>query len=62
MPRMSGLELTGKLRADGSFTPILPVPGSSSPGTAARAKDLGRDGVFEKPPDDEELLDVVNRH
>ena len=61
MPNMTGLELAGRLRADGVGIPILLITGSPSPDMVARAAELGIDRVLEKPPDEEELLDFIRR-
>ncbi len=61
MPNMTGLELAGRLRADGVGIPILLITGSPSPDMVARAAELGIDRVLEKPPDEEELLDFIGR-
>ena len=60
MPEMTGLELAGRLRADGSDIPILLITGSPSPGTAARAVELGINRMLAKPLTDEDLLDFIN--
>lgn len=61
MPNMTGLELAGRLRADGVGIPILLITGSPSPDMVARAAELGIDRVLEKPPDEQELLDFIGR-
>jgi FixJ family two-component response regulator len=62
MPHMTGLELVGTLRAEGSAIPILLVTGSPSPSIVARAMQLGIEGILEKPPSETHLLDFINRH
>ena len=59
MPRMTGLDLTARLRADGSALPILLVTGLSSPAIVSRAADLGVTKVLEKPVDEEMVLAFV---
>jgi len=62
MPNMTGLELTGRLRADGIGIPILLITGSPSPSIVATAMELGIDRVLEKPPGEDDLLDFVSRN
>ncbi len=59
MPRMTGLELTQKLRDDGADIPILLITGSPSPAIVARAAQLGIVDVLEKPPEEADLLNFV---
>ena len=59
MPNMTGLELAGRLRADGALIPILLITGSPSPTIIARAAGLGIK-VVDKPPSDEALIDFIN--
>ena len=60
MPEMTGLELAERLRADSSDSPILLITGSPSPGTSARAAELGINRVLAKPRAEEDLLSFVN--
>jgi two-component system response regulator FixJ len=60
MPEMTGLELAGRLRADGSGIPILLITGAPSPAITVRAAELGINRVLEKPPTEEDLLDFIN--
>ena len=59
MPNMTGLELAGRLRADGAVIPILLITGSPSPTISARAATLGVK-VLDKPPSDEALIDFID--
>ena len=59
MPNMTGLELAGRLRADGALIPILLITGSPSPTITARAARLGIK-LIDKPPSDEALIDFIN--
>ena len=59
MPNMTGLELAGRLRADGALIPILLITGSPSPTIIARAAGLCIK-VIDKPPSDEALIDFIN--
>ena len=61
MPHMTGLELAGRLRAEGTVIPILLITSSVSPIMFARAAELGIETVLEKPFDVEDLLDFVRR-
>jgi two-component system response regulator FixJ len=60
MPRMTGLELAERLRADGADIPIMLVTGSPSPEIVARASELGIERVLEKPPSEEYLIHFIN--
>jgi|HubBroStandDraft_6_1064221.scaffolds.fasta_scaffold731211_2 two-component system response regulator FixJ len=62
MPQMTGLELAQKLRANGVSIPVLLITGSPSPAIVARANELGIEGVLEKPPDENDLLNFVKAH
>ena len=61
MPHMTGLELAGRLRAEGTVIPILLITSSVSPIMFARAAELGIETVLEKPFDVNDLLDFVRR-
>ena len=60
MPQMTGLELAGRLRADGADIPIMLVTGSPSPEIVARASEFGIEQVLEKPPSEEDLIRFIN--
>ncbi len=62
MPRMTGLELTARLRADGRHIPILLITGAPSPAIVARAAELGIERVLDKPPTEDDLLGFVAAH
>jgi two-component system response regulator FixJ len=62
MPAMTGLELAQKLRDGKSDVPILLITGAPSPAIVIRAAELGIERVLEKPPDEEDLLEFVNKH
>ncbi len=59
MPQMTGLELVGRLRAQGLGTRIMLITGSSTLAIRARAAELGVAKVLEKPPAEAELLAFV---
>ena len=59
MPRMTGLELAERLRADGSAVPILLVTSLVSPMIVARAAELGVAPVLQKPPAEDCILRFV---
>ncbi len=59
MPNMTGLELDGRLRANGAFIPILLITGSPSPTITARAVELGVK-LIDRPPSEEALMDFIN--
>ena len=56
MPQMTGLQLTAKLKANGTSIPILLMTGSPSPEITAQAAQLGLSAVPEKPLRDEDIL------
>jgi two-component system response regulator FixJ len=62
MPRMTGLELTEKLRDEQDYIPVLLITGSPSPAIVSRAAELGVERVLEKPPGEDDLLQFVNAH
>ena len=62
MPRMTGLELAARLRAQGGGIPVLLITGSPSPAIIARAAELGIKKVLDKPPTEDELLSFVDAH
>jgi two-component system response regulator FixJ len=59
MPKMTGLELVSRLRANGNGVPIMLITSSPSPTIIARAAELGIERVIEKPPAEEDLLRFV---
>lgn len=60
MPEMTGLQLTAKLKAEGTSLPILLMTGSPSPEIAAQAARLGLGAVPEKPLREEDILAFVD--
>ena len=56
------LELTAKLRAEGSDVPILLVTGAPSATIVSEAARLGVEKVLEKPPSEDDLIDFVKTH
>lgn len=62
MPNMTGLDVTARLRANGSFLPVMLVTGLSSPEIVARAFELGVETVLEKPLNEAEVLSFVAAH
>lgn len=59
MPQMTGLELAGRLHANGVAIPILLITGSPSPAIATRATELGIERVLEKPLSEHDLLSFI---
>ena len=61
MPRMSGLALIGRLRANRAYadTPILVLTTESDETFKAAVRDAGATGWIEKPVDPEVLVDLV---
>jgi two-component system, LuxR family, response regulator FixJ len=62
MPHMTGLDLTARLRTEGSVLPILLVTGLSSPAIVERAAELGVSAVLEKPIDEATVLSFVEQY
>ena len=60
MPKVTGLELLARLRAQGWAKPVLLVTGSPSSDITDRATNLGVDGVLEKPLSDDLLFRFVD--
>lgn len=62
MPRMSGLDLIKRLRANPSYqeTPILVLTTESDEGFKAAVREAGATGWIEKPVDPELLVDLAN--
>lgn len=60
MPMMTGLELTAKLRAEGSDVPILLITSSPSPAIVSKAAEIGVKRVLEKPPTEDDLINFVS--
>ena len=58
MPRMTGLELTARLRAAGVKAPVLLITSFPSPAIIARAAEIGIEQVLEKPDIAVELVEV----
>lgn len=61
MPRMGGLDLQARLVEQGVRTPVIIVTGHGDVPTAVRAMKGGAFGFIEKPFDEQELLDYVNK-
>jgi len=61
MPRLTGLELVGMLRARGVSLPIAIMTGSPSPELMREAMRAGVAQVLEKPLADDALLTFVER-
>lgn len=59
MPKMGGLELIEKLRAQGSDAIIFVVSGHGAASNRSEALRLGAVGCFSKPLDVEELIDAI---
>ena len=60
MPKVTGLELLARLRAEGRQLPVLLVTGSPSPEIEARASTLGVERVLEKPVSDAGLFEFID--
>jgi len=61
LPGMSGIELQEKLAAEGSAHPVILISGHADVPTAVRAMKAGAVDFVEKPVNDQELLDRIQR-
>lgn len=59
MPGMTGLEMLGRMRADGVRLPVVLITGSISPDLERRAAELGA-RVLVKPLVEDDLLAVID--
>jgi two-component system response regulator FixJ len=66
MPGMGGIELRKKLAAKGSKLPVIFITAFDTENMRDEAKKVGAAGFFQKPVDDQALLDsiqwVLNKH
>jgi FixJ family two-component response regulator len=66
MPVMGGIELRRKLAAIGSSLPVIFITAFDTENMRDEAKKVGAAGFFQKPVDDQALLDsiqwVLNKH
>ena len=61
LPVMSGLEFLERHGADLHGLPVIMVSGRGDPATLARAKEAGITVFLEKPFEEDDLLDAVQR-
>ncbi|MBX6374327.1 MAG: response regulator [Acetobacteraceae bacterium] len=59
MPRLTGLDLLARLRAEGVATPVLLIVSTPSRAVSRRAAELGALRVLEKPLAQDDLLAQV---
>ena len=59
MPVMGGMELQEKLVAQGSKLPVIFITAFDSKNLRSQAKEAGAAGYFQKPVDDQALLDLI---
>ena len=59
MPVMGGMELQKKLVAKGSKLPVIFITAFDSKNLRSQAKEAGAAGYFQKPVDDQALLDLI---
>lgn len=66
MPGIGGMELQQKLLTKGSKLPVIFITAFDTEGIRNEAKKAGAEGYFQKPVDDQALLDsirwVLSRH
>ena len=61
MPVMSGLEFIERFGANLHGLPVIMVSGRGDPATFARAREAGVTAFLEKPFEEDQLLDAVQR-
>ena len=61
MPGMDGLELQAQLAKTDASLPIIFISGHEDPDAAAQALEAGAIEFFDKPVDDEALLDAIHK-
>jgi two-component system, chemotaxis family, chemotaxis protein CheY len=61
MPRMTGLEMIARARAEGFTTPIIMLTSEAQPSLVRRARESGAKGWIVKPFKIELLLAAVNK-
>ena len=61
MPEMSGIDVLKLLRSRGIATPVIVISGRSDTALDDLIKKLGATAVLHKPPDNEELIGLLNR-
>lgn len=59
MPGSTGFNLAEKIISDGILIPLIVISATSDAQTRQRARDLGAVAFFQKPVDDQALLDAV---
>jgi FixJ family two-component response regulator len=59
MPVMGGMELQKQLVAQGSKLPVIFITAFDSKNLRSKAKEAGAAGYFQKPVDDQALLDLI---
>ena len=59
MPGMGGIELRKKLAANGSKLPVIFITAFDTENIRDEAKKVGAAGFFQKPVDDQALLDSI---
>jgi len=59
MPVMGGMELRQTLVANGSKLPVIFITASATEKIRGKAKRIGAAGYFQKPVDDQALLDSI---
>lgn len=59
MPRLTGLELARRLRAQGSHMPIMLITGSLTSDIVSRAAAMHLEKVVEKPASEAELMGFI---
>lgn len=60
MPRMSGLELSARLREKGIALPVIAISARDDDDTRKLARELGVRFFLRKPVDDQALLDAIS--
>ena len=60
MPGMTGLEVQQALHDNGGGTPIIFITGRSDDSIRNAARNAGAVGFFQKPFDDQAMIDTIN--
>lgn len=60
MPRMSGLEVSARLKEKGVALPVIALSARDDDDTRQMARDLGVRFFLRKPTDDQALLDAIS--
>lgn len=60
MPGLTGLQMVERMRARGTALPVMLITAAPSSAIFARAVELGVAPVLMKPPDDDQIIALIN--